>query len=447
MEITDSILSYEIDDVLDNGETNTNFYWTAEVHINDDEILEPLKILAVTSMRDYVNSFADEVTVRLMFLKGKYARRIYPNRDNLQITLTKTKIGEFSSEVYGDEDAVSSERFRAYLINPGPSPTEAQGRESLSEETLDASGVLEIDFQLINKNVEQLRITQTGGVFINTKLDDLLSTLITTGSEKVKIDDGDIIDSVNILPISNKETKQQVVIPHGTLLVEVPGYLQSKIGIYNSGLGSYIQNGCWYIYYLWNTKNFETRQDTVTFIILPPNKYPNIERTYKEENDSKVLLVTGQTAFADDNSARTANEGNGLRFADADKLMADTVKVSGNKAIISRGKLNTEIVVGKRDVITNSPSTNIKITSNTFSAYSALNSRMGGLFVCVWQSSDPSFLTPGMAVKILYDDTGELKEYWGILIGCEYVSLGLGGISENRYSNQCRLTVFINKKT
>lgn len=444
-EIEDTPLYREAQDIIANGQTGTNFGWRVIIHYGENQTMHPLRTLALNNVRDYGKAFTDVTTLTVMMGLGKYARRIYPNRNQLQITLQKLPQAELSESGNGDS-AIESERFSATLIDQDRSPTDGQGAEANDEEVLDLSDIVQVSFQLFNKSLEQVRMMAVGGVFRDTKVDALLRSMLTKESQKADVDDERAVVGVDLVPVSNKDTHKQIVITHGTKLVDVADFLQKRYGVYNAGLGSYIQNKYWHIYPLYDTRQFEDRQQTMTILVMPKRKYSDIERTYRQNGDSLTVLMTGETAFKDDSGSNYLKEGNGARFSDASKVMDSVATTQGNKAIISRARNNSEFLADKRpDGINHVPVANNRITSNPFPIYSELASRNGGLFKGVWQNSDPKLLLPGMMVRIVFSDQGETKELYGVLHGAEHVSVAIGDVTSEKFTTHSVVYVFVNK--
>jgi hypothetical protein len=446
MEISQSILGDEINEVFTSGPTGSNFTWQIILSYKSDkgdEKYEPLKITGFTIKRDYVRGFADEITCRVVASLGKYVYKIHANRDKLYCTLIKKYISESNDSEDSRKD-ILTEQFKVILLNKETAPTIGQGVETTDEESLDLVSLVDVDLQLIPLSIEKIRKIQVGGIYSNTKLDSLISTLITNESSKINVDADQKLVGVDITPISNNDSKRSIVVPHGTLLIDVADYLQKRIGVYNASIGSYIQDKFWYIFPLYDTSRFEDIKDTLTVFILPKKKFHNVERTYLYKNGSRRILVTGQTAFKDDNGTRFLNQGSGSRSTDAATLMGEGSKTKDNKTIVARGKLNTEYVVDKN--ANYAPVSSDKITSNPFTSLSQVNFRGGGEFRAVWQNCDPNFLKPGIQTKILYDDEGKIKELYGVLIQVTYLSIPLGGMIGTRYSNQAELVFFVKKK-
>ncbi len=445
MEVEDTPLFREARAIMQSGETKTNFGWRGIVHYGDGKVYTPLQVVSVNTIRDYVNHFTDEMTCTFLIPLGKYARQIYPNRNELQISLVKIPLSELTNQ--GDENAsLEAERYSAVLIDEDRSPTDGQGAEANDEFTLDLTQIIEVHFQLVNKSLEQIRLMSVGGVWRQTKVDNMLRTVLTKEASRADVDDQRAIEGVDMVPISNQDSKEQIVITHGTKLVDVPDFMQKRYGVYNSGLGSFIQNKNWFIYPLYDTTQFPDRQKTVTIIVLPKRKFSSVERTYRSIGDSLTILMTSETAFKDDSGSQYLNEGNGARFTDPGKLFENTVTTGGNKAVMSRARNNSEVLTDQRpDGIQNVPMPADRITANPFSVFSDLSARNGGLFKGIWENSDSKLLLPGMAARILYSDQNEVKEIYGVIQGAEHVSHHHGDLNSMKYINQSVVYVFVNK--
>lgn len=445
MEIEDTPLFQEARDIMENGATQTNFGYRILIHYGDKLTLAPLKTVSLNNLRDYAKSFTDVMTLTVVMGLGDYARLIYPNRANLQVSIQKLPQGEQSET--GDEDApVDTEIFSATLNDKDRSPTDGQGAEANDIETLNLTQLVDVDFQLYNKALEQVRIITVGNNFRANTVDSALRSILTKESQKANVGQERAVVGVDMVPVSNKDKHEQLTITHGTKLIDVPDLLQNRYGIYSAGLGTYIQNKYWFIFPLYDTTQFEDRQQTLTIIVLPKRKYSDMERTYRKTGDSLTVLMTGETAFKDDSGTQYLKDGNGARFNDAGKLMDTVSNNTGNKAIISRKRNANEFTTDKRpDGIQHVPMAQTRITSNPFTVYSELAGRNGGLFKGVWQNADPKLLLPGMAVRIIYTDLGETKTLFGVLHGTQSVSHAVGDIKSEKFTTQTVVYVFVNK--
>jgi len=448
MEIEKTPLWREALDIIENGDILGIIGWSAIIHLGtpDSEILIPLQVNALNLRRDYNLAYADEFTCTLSMPLGKYARRVYPNRNTLQITLTKTYLKGTSKEIDYSKP-VETERYTATLIDERGGAVEGQGRESNTEDALDLVDILDVNFQLYNKNIEQIRMMTVGAVFRSTNMHDVIKTVLSNEASKSKVDTKLKIQGVDIIPVSNKEKHEQVVITHGVKLTDVPNFLQNKYGVYNSGLGSYIQGNLWYVFPMYDTSQFEKRENNVTILVLPTSKCPEIERSFKKKGASVTILVSSDTNFKEDTANSYLNTGNGVRIGDANSFMENHSATKDNKTTIARKKTNSEFITDSRpDGCNNVLLPSNRITANPFTTYSDLVSRNGGVFKAIWNNSDISLIIPGMMAKIVYFDQDKVCEIYGVVLAMKHTSLKVGDVKSQRHTTNSCIYVFVNRK-
>lgn len=447
MEIEKTPLYKEAMSIIQHGEAQANVGWKAIIHLGiTEETYIPLQVVAVNIRRDYNLAYADEMTCTLLIPLGKYSRKIYPNRNDLQITLIKTSLKGNTASINRSKDT-ETERYSATLLDDCMAIAEGKGKESNDEATLDLHGIADIHFQLYSKAVEQVRMMTVGGVFRQTKLDQVILGILTKESSKAKVDDKKVITGVDLIPISNSEKKEHVVITHGIKVIDLPNYLQNKYGIYNAGLGSYIQNNVWYVFPMYDTTQFEKREKTLTILVLPSSKLPELERSFRKNGDSLVILVSSDTGFKDDSGTQYLNDGNGARLGNANKYLESFSTTKDNKTTISRTKNNSEFITDtKPDNLNHVNVAGERITANPYTVYSNLLSRNGGVFQCIWENSSPNLIIPGMITKIIYFDKNEIKELIDVTLGVKHTSMKVGDMNTLKHTTNSSLSIFVNRK-
>lgn len=448
MELEHTSVYLDAKRVMDSGKTSANSTWEVRIHYdkeNDEEVIIPMHLQSINVLRNYVQDFADVTTISVLLGLGDYAHLIYPNRVWLEITIIQKQLLESSTEVDPDADEVS-ERFKAVLMDTQQAPTIAQGQESNSREALNRTQVFTAHFQLISKPVEQIRIQATGGIYRNVKVEDAIKSCITGALERIKTDEQRSVVGTEVSAVDNTDIVPQLLIPHGTRVVDVPGLIQERFGVYNSGLGSYVQGRHWFVYPLYDTSVFESRKNSLSVLVLPKRKYANIERTFLDEDGAVTVLATSETGFQDDSGTNTLNIGNGARFSSADDLMETPVTTGGNKARISRKDNNREFIAGQAAPMNNVAFKGRRVTSNPFPVYSELAAINGGMLRMVWENSDASLILPGMATKITYVDGDDVKQIFGVVHRVSHVNHNLGVIGEPRYKGHTLLDIFVNSQ-
>lgn len=445
MNIEDSSLFREVEAILTDGPKPVHFTWQATVHANGLD-LPLLKVLSVDVVRDYESNYADEILLTAMVTAGQYAKKILPFQDNLEVTLLRLPLNEASD--YVDEDAPPRiERYTATLLERGNPVLEANSPNAPTEAILDITNIWEIQFQLVHKALEQMRMVSVGRIYRNVKLEDVAKGLLTEATQTVKVEQDQLPQGVDMVSASNQQVRDHVIIPHGTRLVDIPYYLDRKCGgLYSAGLGYYYQAGFWYLYPCYDTRRFNHAKRTMTVINIPKNKLPGVERTYRHDGNNLVVLCTGETRFVDDSDRVQLNGGNGVRFADANAFMGNFTTTKDNKTVASRGKNNSEFM-GEARLNGNN---NIQlaprpITANPFLESSRIARGQGSLFAFVWENAVDAIF-PGMMVKIMYLDNAQVREEYGVLLKAHsYTQLQGSGQSAMRYTTQTVISVFINR--
>lgn len=447
MEITYTPLYREAMSIINNGETSSNVGWKAIIHIlGENKTYVPLQVIAINIRCDFVKAYTDEFTCTLLIPLGKYARLIYPNRTNLEITLTKSPLRESSEEIQYDSD-LESERYSAILIDGDKSPTVGQGRETNDEDTLDLMDILPVSFQLTNKAMEKIRMVSVGLGVRNATVKSAIRTLLTKETQNIKVDNKRVLEGVDIVEPNNKAVRDHILLPQGIKIFDVCDYIQKNMGVYNAGIGSYIRNRIWYVFPLYDTTRFTESKQTLSVLILPRSKFPQLERTYRKKGNSLTVLITSETGFRDDSGTQYLNFGNGARFADANKFMEGFNETKDNSTLVARAKNVNELKIEDRpDKVNLINVTQNKITANPYYEYSKLIGRKGGVFKTIWENSEPSLLTPGMVTRISYYDEGEVKEIYATLLGAEHSSMRMGDFGSQKHVVNSLLHFFVNLK-
>lgn len=446
MEIEQSSLYREVLAVINNGANPVHYTWRADIHVNG-EVYPALKVLSIDFSQDYENKYADEIILTVALLGGTYSKRIYPFKDKVDITLYRLPLQEVGDTADTNQKA-QSERYTATLIDKGNPLLEANGMNAPSEDSLNLTNIFDVEFQLVNKSLEQMRMMSVGGIYRNSTVEDVVKGILTNESKKVKVEGGRLLKGVDMFEASNKAKRDHIIIPQGTKLVHVPQYVHEKCGgIYSAGMGYYLQSDYWYVYPCYDVTRFTKATTTLTIINIPKNKFPGIERTYRENGSNLVVLATGQVKFNDDSEVQQLNVGNGVRFAKAETFMTNFAKVEGNKAVANRGLNNSEFISTQRANGNNNVQLSSKpINANSFAEYSKLARRQGSIVNMVWENSLPALIFPGMMVKMLYLDSGEIKELYGVTLKAHhYVHTRSPGLTSARHLCSTVLSIFVQR--
>jgi hypothetical protein len=448
MDIESSSLWREVQAIIESGSNPVHHTWDITIYAGD-ETIKPFKVMSIDIDRDYLHNFTDYMLIDVRIPLGTYAKRLYPNANNVEIELKRIALGE-SSDVTNLDDQVQMERYAAVMIDTG-NPVVANSIGSItSEEDLNRIDIPTVKFQLFNKALDQLRTVPAGGIYRNMTGEDVVKAVLIKTAEIVKVDATRAVRGVQMVQASNREKREHVIVPHQVKAVDIPHHVHYHCGgLYSAGLGYYLQDDTWYVFPAYDTTRFNDGDPTLTIVNIPSHRLPGIERTYRKDGDNLVVLATGQVNMRELRNIAQLNHGNGVRFADADALIDNFVQVKDNKAVAQRAKTNTEILADKRPNDVNYVTAGQRrINANPFVEYSALAARQGSGMSLVWENADPALVYPGMPVKVMYLDGDAIEELTGVLLGAHwYTSLRDPGVTALRFSSQLTLSVFVTPVT
>lgn len=449
MDFTKSALFLDVSKVLRLAKDPTGVLVEILIHLDDQTIVKPLRFISRDLSQDFSSNYGDVIMVTVAVSGSDYAKALYPNRGNLYITMRDSLTGVITGEAIRTAYSYT-ERYKAIMLDQHGNPIlEHTGRNAADKAQLDLNEVKEVTFQLLSQPINQLRMTSIGRVFHRTTGEKILRSVFSEAFGKLVMDDGVKPVGIDITPIDNKQVYQQIIIPHGTLLPDLPDLLQNKLcGMYNAGLGSYFTRRHWRIFPLYHTDRQNKNDRNLTIINVPASVLPSVEKTYMTEGEHTTVLATGNITFDDESEQRQLNDGNAVRFADGNSFIEKRATVSGNKLYYRRNKNISEVITAERgDNLNHAPMAGSRITANVFAEYSKMVRRDGGIVQLMWEYSNPYLLEPGMSLKLLYLDGTAIRELKGVLVGVQSYTHSTEQITfSKRFKTNSVLAIFVNRR-
>ena len=415
------------------------------------EDLKVYKILSIDTEQDFVNRTTDFIKIRFMMAFGDYVERLYPHRNNLEFT-TKIATEQETANVVDAKAKLAVTRYKAIFVakeNPQVNASEVQ---RMDKESLNKMHFVEVTLELYNRSYEALRIKFTRGSFHNETCGNLMHGLMAGESSRIKIDGKPSVDGIDIVKPDNVEKQPHINLPDGTPLVNLPTYLQHKSnGVYSSGIGNYFTNyrnkKIWFVYPLWDMLRFDEDVPKVSFYSVPSNRYPNLDRTYKEDGDMLHVAITSEHKYQDAADVDYMNHGVGFRLTDARAMMSKPVEMTKEGPKGRRVNLNTEVASHSRDDGLNfAPTSSRGISSNPYVDYSAVNARRVARVDLVWDNSNPALIYPGMPCQFLFMDGRKLVKLKGIIL-YQYALTALQGskVQDNTFRTKSQITIALER--
>jgi len=443
MELIDSSLWKDMTDIFEDGEKPVHYRLEATLIANKIEY-ELLQITAIELVQDFDNNFSDEIMLLGMIPAGKYAVKIFPFQNNLELILKRIPMLEVSNEV-DPEQKIQIKRYTA-ILNNKKNPMVETGMNSPSETALDLMPPVTIELQLIDKTVEKLRTIRIGGNFRDVEPDKFLQAVMTTESRRLILPKNEKPIGVTIFDADNPLKRGNMMIPYDTRLVDLPRFVNEHCGgIYSSGMSYYYMENMWYIYPSYNVERFPFEKKTMTCLVAPKNKLPKVERTYRMKGNNITIIATGEIKHQDNTDHDQMNFGNGVRFTDALALFNNFANIVGSKAVVSRKSNNFEMMSEKREnKVQVVPVSSASINNNPFKEYSKLARRQGAVYTFIWQNSNPKKIFPGMMVKVKYLEGDEIKTIYGVMVRAfHYIQSRSPGMTADRHVTETAISIFI----
>lgn len=433
----------EVVQIMNGPITFNNRRWDAIIHLVDAKIdLIPVRVTHVNTRRKYNQNYTDEVFMECYMPIGDYADIFYPNKLNLEITMIASPLN------YVRGGPPKSLRFKAVVLDAGQPRMISGDMNGTNTKQLNLTDIVRLEFQLMPKVIYTLRTASVGAIFRQSTSGDAIKTLITSETSRIEGDASEKITGVDMVEPDNQDVKEQLVVPHGTMLYDVPQFFQKKMyGLYRQGMAHYIQNNTWYIYPTYDINRNDKNDRLLKIIVVPKNKFPSVNKTYRKTGDySYTIIATAEGAYRNPTKEVTMNEGTGSRYMNADSLLSYKGKEQkDNKVTLEKPVYLSEITdTIPQDGETFAPFSGNPITSNSFEEQSKLAGRSGAHITFKWENSFPDAIVPGMLAKVVYLTVdNQIVEIKGIILECEHFeALTQENLVEDTYATNTALHLY-----
>lgn len=451
-EIEKSPLWADIRDIMSSEKKPVKFEYRGMLH-TEKEDYPILKMTSIDLIRDYANNIGDILRIQFKMPLGEYMVRLYPFRVNLEFTIKRILLQEGADKKEPDS-LIQVERYKAvFLVDENPVLT-ASELEKVDTASLNMVDIVDVNLQLLDRSLEPIRVKSVFGVFHNVNQKQLIHTLLAGESMKIQVDGKPAIDGINIVEPDNKESRKHVVFPNGSMITNIPTFLQEKMGgVYSCGIGNYLQKyekkKLWFVYPLFNPKRFENTKDHRAIIYsLPQDKFPAIDRSYKKDGPIVHILANAAKKYHDSADIDYMNKGSGFRMADARAFMKKPVALTEEGIKGKRPNLNFEVTAESReDGLNYAPFVPSGASSNPYKEYSKANARNVARIDFIWENCDYELLYPGMPCKYIFLDDEKPIELKGIVVFVQVLTeLQGNGINGTVYKSKCTVTILAEQR-
>ncbi len=450
MEIEKTAVWLSIKKVLNSGyKTGTlsaYSFFDLVVHTKDHDF-KVVKVLNIDVSSDYVNNYTDVISVTFMVFISDYKSKLFPEINNLEASLVKTYLSGVGGN---DTPTISSQRFKLVFLPNSNVKLNTSLVDSADKLTSTNLGFMEVSCQLINRNIEPIKLKTFSGIMKGHLTEDILKSVIPDQLSKISVDGKICIDRVDVVKVDNVQPSKHAIIPTGTSIINIPTYLHEKMnGIYNSGIGTYITNfknkNVFFIYPTHKLDIVNNDNISLSLYVVPENKLGVNDVSYNL--DGKSLSILGHTldSFGSDSDAKLLNSGVGFNMLHSKPIMNKPVDITTDGPMGAPEKLNYRVATTDRsDNFNYAPKVTGVSSNNPFREYSNINKRAGNVVRFLWSYANDSLLYPGAPVIFYSVREGKTKKYTGILQGYHSAYMFEGKtIKDTRYHCKCVLTCYV----
>ena len=417
--IENTSLQTDIESVLNNPKRGVKWaYVTATIHTAVEDIEVP-KVMSL----DFISNFDSETSgygvLRCFVPKGDFNYRIYPCRDNLEVSLTFKELSEGGGEI---TSTILVDRYKA-VFKSDSNPAPMTGTEANRPiEDLNVGSIQELEFELQELFEEVYRFVNLDGSYAGNTPQQILEAAIPDNLNKIRIGGKSVIDAVHVVEPDNKEPLRQLAIPRGVLAKDVPGWLQEKSkGVYTNGIGNFIARFkelvTWFVYPLYDLERFNKDNEKLIIYFGPQDRYAGVDNTYRVEGKTTYIVTTSNPGVKDTAGNSGLNYGSGFRLADSKGTTTKPATITEDGIKADSRRYNTELVnKGRKDQLNFARVVSSK--SNFFIESSRIVGKEQSIINIQWDYADPNLIYPGMPCKCVFMVQGEYVEKFGTVLGC-----------------------------
>lgn len=416
MDIMETPLGDEIEKVIKEGVDRT-FYWSATIHSGDTDH-DALKVLNIDTLERYDSKFCPEITITMYILAGKYQYVLMPNINRTEITIHRKPTIQVNYGFDLESTELAHERYTAVIDHMDAPHFESNTAQKLDEFSLNLSDAVLVRARLIPKAMEKFRLRSAGGGYRKIKVEDAIKNILIKHSNALDLPAEFMPKGVDMVPPKDKAEREHILIPHGISATDAPGFVHKHCGgVYSNGFSYFYKRDFWFVWPTYDYTRFNEVEDTLTIINVPSAKFPSLDRTWRMQDKSLIVLSTSEVSVRDATEHNQHTVGNGARFTTANSLKEGTVQVKDNKALYSRAVHNNELIIAQREnELNNVTSASTSITDNKHYVMSSLTLREGSFISMRWDNSSPELIRPGMQARIMYLEKDNVVEKYGVVV-------------------------------
>lgn len=422
LDINSTPFKHEVAAVVDRGVTTPCYHYTLEFHVNGQNYT-PFSIVSVSRKSNFLRDFYQILDVE--FQTTAYIKeQLIEHMSAIEVTFKSYEIARNIPYSEGNIKNPKIRRCKAKLYVAESEFIKQENPAANNADYMRNKSMTHVKLQLVEKGFEDLKMRYVGGPYRDVTGGELIRHLIDFHANRDNDDVNSLINGVDFAPGESDQRHSQLVLSHGISLIEAMHHInQNSGGIYPTGFSYFIHNNIWYVFPPYALNRFKQNTRKLIIVNLPKDRLPTLEKTYTDDGMTVIMVSTRGSTSKDQRESKKVDQGVGVRFADAAKMMTDFATSIGNKLSVKRSDNVNDLITETR-----SDGQNLmkfgenKVTSSKNLELSKLAPAKGFMMQIPWENPNESIITPGMPVKVLYLKNNQTAAAEGVVLGikCEY---------------------------
>lgn len=389
-----------------NVETDNSEY---EIYLHTEELdllIETPKTLDIT--RDYNINICDFITIVFDIPAGTFVKKIYPFRDNLEMTIAKRFKDNKKPRV--------STRYKLILYVQGG--MDASYFSKADQASLDESNIMSVTGQLLLREVFGLKEAYVDGVYKNCTVTDVIRGCIAQSCQLVELEGNKLQHNIDVYEANNDFLYNNLIIPTGITCLDLPSYLHIKdYGVYNGSIGTYIQKynnkDMIFVYPLYSTSRYidDVNYPKLTIYHANSSKYDMVDNTYRLDGKNVEIIANSKTKSKDLGSNSLMDQGDTVVSSQAEQIFNSNFEVTDEGITFDSTKqLKGQSIINRRDGQNKMRYTD---DSNVYKQRAHVIRSTLAMYTIPWSYSNPDLIYPGMPALVVFEDSkkGLMKLY------------------------------------
>jgi len=410
------------------GEENDKGCWYTIELLTGNDTHTPQIVESVRIKRDFNGTFTDTIKIVFTILLDTYIRFIKPYKNNLRVRVTHDTPGAIHIDEYKMIVALEDSNISADIYKE-------------DKDTLENSFTT-IHTECVDESIIFLKQQNRGITLKDCTMEEAIATVIDESLNKVTGKFGISKEALDIVRPDNTRVYKHIVIPSYIKVIDLPIYLQEKLGgVYNGSINSYFYRegntlkSC--VFPLYRPNLLNSVKGKLIVMAAADIHTAAIDNTYAiSGNDLKILVM--QKNKLDDDNVEMLGKGGSIKGIDANTVRGRPVTISKDGVEVKRSSLFRNMKESSSDDL--SEIINLKPTDNFYEPRSKILKNKMVKVLIDWEYSNARLLYPYMPVVYLEEDAGGIKMREGMVSGVDIFT------DVKRKQETCTLALLITEK-